>query len=423
MNPSVPRLSLKKVAAAVSLMLAAAATPLQPAIAQGAAKSAPLTIKISDGVVKIGLLNDMNSLYADLTGQGTVEAVKLAVEDFGGKVHGAPIEIVFADHQNKADLAAAKAREWFDSQKVDILGDVGASATALAASEVAKQKHKLALLSGPGTSRLTNENCNAVTVHYAWDTYALAAVVGRGVVKGGGDTWFFLTADYAFGHSLEKDTVDVLKLEGGKVLGSVRHPLNTSDFSAFLLQAQASKAKVIGLANAGGDTINAIKGANEFGLTKNQKLAGLLLFINDVHSLGLQMTQGMQLASAFYWDLNDETRKWSRRYFEKMKKMPNMLQAGAYSSTLHYLKAVKATGTDDTDVVNKWMRANPINDMFVKNGKIREDGRMMREMYLFEVKSPAESKTPWDYFKLKATIPADKAFRPLSESTCALVKK
>jgi branched-chain amino acid transport system substrate-binding protein len=422
MNMTRLRPSLKALALAIGLIGAVA--PMPQATAQNAAKGAPAPqVRISDGVVKIGLLNDMNSLYADLTGQGTVEAVKLAVEDFGGKVHGMPIEIVFADHQNKADLAAAKAREWFDSQKVDILGDVGASATALAASEVAKQRNKLALLSGPGTSRLTNENCNAVTVHYAWDTYALAAVVGRGAVKAGGDTWFFLTADYAFGQSLEKDTTDVVKAEGGKVLGSVRHPLNTNDFSSFMLQAQSSKAKIIGLANAGGDTVNAIKAANEFGLTKNQKLAGLLLFINDVHSLGLPVTQGMQLASAFYWDMNDETRKWSRRFFERMKKMPNMLQAGAYSSTLHYLKAVKATGTDDTDTVNKWMRANPINDMFVKNGRIREDGRMMREMYLFEVKAPSESKYPWDYFKLKATVPADKAFRPLTESTCSLVKK
>jgi branched-chain amino acid transport system substrate-binding protein len=422
MNMTRLRPSLKALALAIGLIGAVA--PMPQATAQNAAKGAPAPqVRISDGVVKIGLLNDMNSLYADLTGQGTVEAVKLAVEDFGGKVHGMPIEIVFADHQNKADLAAAKAREWFDSQKVDILGDVGASATALAASEVAKQRNKLALLSGPGTSRLTNENCNAVTVHYAWDTYALAAVVGRGAVKAGGDTWFFLTADYAFGQSLEKDTTDVVKAEGGKVLGSVRHPLNTNDFSSFMLQAQSSKAKIIGLANAGGDTVNAIKAANEFGLTKNQKLAGLLLFINDVHSLGLPVTQGMQLASAFYWDMNDETRKWSRRFFERMKKMPNMLQAGAYSSTLHYLKAVKATGTDDTDTVNKWMRANPINDMFVKNGRIREDGRMMREMYLFEVKSPAESKYPWDYFKLKATVPAEQAFRPLSQSVCPLVKK
>jgi branched-chain amino acid transport system substrate-binding protein len=415
------RPSLK--ALALALGLVGAIAPLPTATAQSAAKGAAPQVRISDGVIKIGLLHDMNSLYADVAGPGSVEAVKMAVEEFGGKVHGMPIEILVADHQNKADLAAAKAREWFDSQKLDILGDVGASATALAASEVGRQRHKLVLLSGPGASRITNEACNAVTIHYAWDTYALAQVVGRGVVKNGGDTWFFLTADYAFGHALEKDTGEVVKAEGGKILGNVRHPLNTNDFSSFMLQAQSSKAKIIGLANAGGDTINAIKAANEFGLTKNQKLAGLLMFDNDIHSLGLQVTQGMLMASAFYWDMNDETRKWSRRFFERMKKMPNMLQAGVYSSTMHYLNAVKATGTDDTDTVNKWMRANPINDMFVKNGRIREDGRMMREMYLFEVKAPSESKYPWDYFKLRATLPADKSFRPASESVCPLLKK
>ena len=422
MKANSPRPVLKRLAAAIGLA-AGAALVAASVSAQSAGKAAPPNIRISDNVVKIGLLHDMNSLYADVAGPGSVEAVKMAVEDFGGKVHGAPIEILVADHQNKADLAAAKAREWFDSQKMDILGDVGASATALAASEVARQRNKLALLTGPGASRITTEACNAVTIHYAWDTYALAQVVGRGVVKTGGDTWFFLTADYAFGHALEKDTGDVVKGEGGKVLGSVRHPLNTNDFSSFMLQAQSSKAKIIGLANAGGDTINAIKAANEFGLTKNQRLAGLLLFDNDIHAIGLPVAQGMLLASAFYWDMNDETRKWSRRFFERMKKMPNMLQAGVYSSTLHYLKAVQATGTDDTDTVNKWMRANPINDMFVKNGRIREDGRMMREMYLFEVKTPAESKYPWDYFKLRATVPAEQAFRPLSQSVCPLVKK
>jgi branched-chain amino acid transport system substrate-binding protein len=304
-----------------------------------------------------------------------------------------------------------------------MIGDVAASATALAAVEVAKQKNKIILMSGPGTSRLTNDACSPVSVHWTWDTYALAAVTGRGVARAGGDSWFFITADYAFGHSLEKDTTEILKAEGAKVVGGVRHPLNNADFSSFMLQAQASKAKVVGLANAGGDTINAIKAANEFGLTKNQKLAGLLVFINDVHALGLGITQGMQLTEGFYWDMNDETRKWSRRFFERMKKMPNMLQSGSYSSTMHYLKAVKATGTDDTEAVMKWMKANPVNDMFVKNGRIREDGRMMREMYLFEVKKPSESKYPWDYFKLVATIPADQAFMPLSKSTCPLVKK
>mgnify|MGYP003334974138 CR=1 FL=1 len=341
----------------------------------------------------------------------------------GGKVHGMPIEVLYADHQNKADLAGSKAREWFDAQKVDMIGDVAASATALAAAEVARQKNKVIIMSGPGTSRLTNENCSPVSVHYAWDTYALSAVTGRGVAKGGGDSWFFITADYAFGHSLEKDASDIIKSEGGKIIGSVKHPLNNLDFSSYMLQAQASNAKVVGLANAGGDTINAIKAANEFGLTKNQKLAGLLVFINDVHALSLNVTKGMQLTESFYWDLNEETRKFSRRYFERMKKMPNMLQAGAYSSTLHYLNAVKATGTDETTKVMAWMKANPINDVFVKNGRIREDGRMMREMYLFEVKDPSESKYPWDYYKLKAVVPAEQAFMPLSKSVCPLLKK
>lgn len=410
--------SLTQKCAAALLSLAAVTAPMH----LNAQNKAP-TVNISDGVVKMGLLLDMNSLYEDVAGMGTVTAVKMAIEDFGGKVHGMPIELVYADHQNKADLAGTKAREWFDTQKVDMIGDVAASATALSAAEVAKQKNKVIIMSGPGTSRLTNENCSAVSVHYTWDTYALSAVTGRGVVKGGGDSWFFITADYAFGHSLEKDASEIIKSEGGKIVGSVKHPLNTQDFSSFMLQAQASKAKVVGLANAGGDTINAIKSANEFGLTKNQKLAGLLVFINDVHALGLNVTKGMQLTEAFYWDMNDETRKFSRRFFERMKKMPNMLQSGSYSSTLHYLNAVKATGTDDTATVMAWMKANPINDMFVKNGRIREDGRMMREMYLFEVKDPSESKYPWDYFKLKATIPAEQAFMPVSKSVCPLLKK
>jgi len=417
MNHSVsPKRALQTAAA---LLLGALATA--PWVAQAQSK-AP-AVNISDGVVKMGLLLDMSSLYEEVTGMGTVTAVKMAIEDFGGKVHGMPIEVLYADHQNKADLAGSKAREWFDAQKVDMIGDVAASATALAAAEVARQKNKVIIMSGPGTSRLTNENCSPVSVHYAWDTYALSAVTGRGVVKGGGDSWFFITADYAFGHSLEKDASDIIKSEGGKIIGSVKHPLNNLDFSSYMLQAQASNAKVVGLANAGGDTINAIKAANEFGLTKNQKLAGLLVFINDVHALSLNVTKGMQLTESFYWDLNEETRKFSRRYFERMKKMPNMLQAGAYSSTLHYLNAVKATGTDETAKVMAWMKANPINDVFVKNGRIREDGRMMREMYLFEVKDPSESKYPWDYYKLKAVVPAEQAFMPLSKSVCPLLKK
>ncbi len=379
--------------------------------------------KISDGVVKIGLLLDMNSLYADITGQGSVEAARMAIADFGGKVLGAPIELVFADHQNKADLAAAKAREWYDNDKVDAIADVAASATALAALEVARQKNRIIMFNGPGASRITNEACSPVSVHYTYDTYALAVGTGRGALKIGGDTWFFITADYAFGHQLEKDTTEIVKAGGGKVLGDVRHPLNASDFSSYILQAQASHAKVIGLANAGGDIINSIKTANEFGVTKTQSLAALLMFINDVHALGLETAKGLLLTEAFYWDMNPETRAWSKRFFEKMKKMPNMSQAGTYSSVMHYLRAVKAAGTDDTAAVMAKMKSMPINDFFVKNGRIRADGRMMREMYLFEVKQPSESKYPWDYYKLKATIPADQAFLPPEKSVCPLLKK
>jgi branched-chain amino acid transport system substrate-binding protein len=303
--------------------------------------------------------------------------------------------------------------------------DVAASATALAVVEVAKQKNRIAVFNGPGSVRLTNEACSPVTVHYTYDTFALANGTGRAVVKAGGDSWFFVTADYAFGHALEKDTSDVVKELGGRVLGSARHPLNASDFSSFLLQAQASGAKVIGFANAGGDFINAMKAASEFGIAQSgkQSLAGLLVYINDIHALGLKTTQGLLLTEAFYWDSNEETRAWSRRFFERIKKMPNMSQAGLYSSILHYLKAVKAAGTDDTAAVMKKMKETPVNDFFAKNGHIREDGRMVHDMYLFEVKKPSESKTPWDYYKLKATIPAEQAFQPLSKSTCPLVKK
>ncbi|HEY6822191.1 MAG TPA: ABC transporter substrate-binding protein [Burkholderiales bacterium] len=408
---------MNPVSKAVSLVVAALLWFAPAAQAQKPAA------KISDGAVKIGLLLDMASLYADLTGEGSVAAARMAIEDFGGSVLGAPIELVFADHQNKADLASSKAREWFDSERVDAIADVAASATALAALEVARQKNRVIMFSGPGATRLTNENCSPVSVHYTYDTYALAVGTGRGVLKTGGDTWFFVTADYAFGHTLEKDTSDVIKANGGRVIGSVRHPLNSTDMSSFLLQAQASKAKVIGLANAGGDTVNSIKTANEFGITKTQKVAGLLVFINDIHALGLPIAKGMLLTEAFYWDMNPETRAWSRRYFERMKKMPNMIQAGTYSSIMHYLRAVRAAGTDDTAAVMAKMKATSINDFFVKNGRIRADGRMMRDMYLFEVKEPSESKYPWDYYKLKATIPAADAFMPAEKSVCPLLKK
>jgi branched-chain amino acid transport system substrate-binding protein len=379
---------------------------------------------ISNDVVKIGLLLDMSSLYADITGTGSVAAAQMAIEDFGGKVLGKPVELVHADHQNKADIAASRAREWYDRDKVDAILDVAASGPALAVVPIAKEKNRIAVFSGPGSARLTNDACTPVTVHYAYDTYALANSTARAVVKNGGDSWFFLTADYTFGTTLEKDASDVIRANGGKVLGSVRHPLNASDFSSFLVQAQGSGAKVIGLANAGGDTISAIKAAREFGLTTSgkQSLAGLLVYINDVHTLGLEAAQGMLLTTGFYWDHDDESRKWSRRFFEKTKKMPNMSQAGLYSSVMHYLKAVKAAGTDETGAVMQKMREMPVNDMFAKNGRIREDGRMVHDMYLYQVKKPSESKAPWDYYKLVSTIPGEQAFQPLSASACPLVK-
>ena len=397
------------------------------AACMGTALAAPAdkAAAISDGVVKIGLVLDMTGLYSDITGNGSVAAARMAIEDFGGKVLGKPIELLYADHQNKPDIAANKAREWFDRDKVDAILDVAASSPALAVAEVAKEKNRIAVFNGPGSVRLTNEACTAVTAHWAYDTYALANATGRVVLGKGGDSWFFLTADYNFGTALEKDTTDVVKAGGGRVLGSVRHPLNASDFSSFLVQAQGSGAKVIGLANAGGDTINAIKAAREFNLTADgkQRLAGLLVYINDIHSLGLNVAQGMMLTEGFYWDLNDETRKWSRRFFEKVKKMPNMSQAGLYSTTLHYLKAVQAAGTDETGAVMKKMKELPINDLFAKKGRLRQDGRMIHDMYLFEVKKPGESKYPWDYYKLVATIPAEQAFKPLADSACPLVKK
>jgi branched-chain amino acid transport system substrate-binding protein len=380
--------------------------------------------KISDGVVKIGMLEDMSSIYADITGVGAVTAAKMAVEDFGGKVVGKPIEIVSADHQNKADIASTTAREWFDTQHVDAIMDVAASATALAVVEVAKSKNKVVVLNGPGAARITNEACTPISVHYTYDNYALSHGTGAAIVKAGYDSWFFLTADYAFGHDLEEATTAVVKAGGGQVLGSVRVPINTLDFSSALVQAQASKAKVVGLANAGADTTNSIKQAAEFGIVRSgQKMAGLLIFINDVNTLGLEAAQGMLLTNAFYWDRNDESRAWAQRYFQRMGKMPNMVQAGIYSATTHYLKAVAAAGTDETQAVMDKMRATPIDDFFAKDGRIREDGRMVHAMYLYEVKKPAESKGAWDYYKLVATIPANEAFQPLSESKCPLVKK
>ncbi|QAU32698.1 ABC transporter substrate-binding protein [Janthinobacterium sp. 17J80-10] len=380
---------------------------------------------ISDDVVKIGVLTDLAGLYSDLSGEGSVNAVRMAVEDFGGKVLGKPIEIIYADHQNKADVASAKAREWFDAQKVDMIADLVTSSTALAVVDIARQKNRIAIVNGAGSSRLTNEACTPNSVHYSWDTYALANGTANTIVKQGRDSWYFLTADYAFGHSLEKDASEVIKANNGKLAGASRHPLAASDFSSFLLQAQASGAQVIALANAGPDTVNSIKAAREFGITKSgkQSLAALLVTVNDIHSLGLEAGQGLYATEGFYWDLNDDTRKWSKRFFAKMKKMPNMIHAGVYSSTIHYLKAVQAAGTDDAGAVMKKMKEMPINDFFARNGRIREDGRMVHDMYLVQVKKPSESKTPWDYYNVKAVIPGEQAYQPLSASKCPLVKK
>ncbi len=399
-------------------MTAAYAQQAQPAKAGSIPAGA-----VSGDVVKVGVLTDMSGLYSDLGGQGSVEAAKMAVADFGGKVLGKNIEVIGADHQNKADVGAQKAREWFDQQGVDMITDALNSAVGIAVTKVAGEKKRILMDVGAASTRLTNEDCNPYTVHYAYDTYALANGTGNAIVKQGGKSWFFLTADYAFGHSLESDTANVVKAGGGTVAGAVRHPLNAADFSSFLLQAQASKAQIVGLANAGGDTINAIKAANEFGITKNQKLAGLLVFITDIHSLGLPTTQGMFLTDGWYWDLNDETRKFGRRYFDKMKKMPTMVQAGVYSSTLTYLKAVAAAGTDNADAVMAQLKKAKINDMFAKNGYVRADGRMIHDMYLMEVKKPAESKYPWDYYHVRATIPGEQAYQPLSLSRCPMITK
>ena len=382
-------------------------------------------MKLSDGVVKIGVLTDLSGLYSDLSGAGAVLAVKMAIDDFQAMEKGKsfPIELVSADHQNKGDVASNKAREWFERDGVDMINDLVTTSTALAVMPVAKEKNRITLVNGAASTPITGKQCTDTNVHYTYDTYALAHGTGAAVVKQGGDTWFFLTADYAFGQSLEQETTKVILANGGKVLGSVRHPFPGTDFSSYLLKAQASGAKVIGLANAGTDTTNAIKQAAEFGITPKQSLAGLLMFISDVHTLGLKATQGMYLTTGFYWDYNDETRAWSKRFFEKHKRMPTMVQAGDYSSTMHYLKAVKAAGTDEAQAVMKKMKEMPINDFFAKNGKIRADGRMIHDMYLVQVKKPEDSKTPWDYYTIKQVIPAADAFTPLAQSECPLVKK
>jgi branched-chain amino acid transport system substrate-binding protein len=381
--------------------------------------------KASDDVVKIGVLTDMSGLYAEYGGPGAVMAARMAIEDFGGKMFGKNIELVSADHQNKPDVAKNVTLQWFDRDKVDATFENLNSGVALAVTALGKEKNRITVVNGAATARLTNDSCQpGTTIHYLMDTIALGSVVGKAIVKDGGDSWFFLTADYAFGHSLEKDTGEVVKAAGGKVNGAVRHPLNASDFSSFMLQAQSSKAKIVGLANAGGDTVNSIKAAAEFGLTKNQNLAALLMLLTDVHAVGLPTAQGLYLTEAWYWDTNDETRAWAKRYEERMKKKPNSNHASVYSAVAHYLKAVQAAGTDDTAAVMKKMQDTPVNDMFAKNGKIRADGRHVHDMYLFQVKKPSESKAPWDYYTLKGTVKGEDAFQSLEKSACpAFMKK
>ncbi|WP_316154850.1 ABC transporter substrate-binding protein [Cupriavidus sp. BIC8F] len=380
---------------------------------------------ISDGVVKIGVLTDMSSIFSDIGGKGSVVAAQMAVDDFGGKVLGAPIQVVSADHQNKTDVAATLARGWFDNQKVDVIQDALPSSVALAVSNLGKLKHKIVIASGAGTTRLSNEDCSPYTIQYSYDTYAFAANTVKALARRGDNSWYFLTVDYALGASLEKDGTEALSSVGGTMKGKAKHPINSADLSSYLLQGQSSGAKVIGLANAGADTVNAIKTAADFGINTagKQKLAGLHMFISDIHSLGLQAAQGMTLTTSFYWDRDDATRAWSQRFFEKTGRMPTLVHAGVYSSTTHYLKAIQAARTDDSDAVLARMRETPVNDFFAKNGTIRADGLMVHDMYLVEVKRPQESKRPWDYYKINSVIPASEAFRPLSASTCPLVRK
>jgi branched-chain amino acid transport system substrate-binding protein len=388
------------------------------AVSGGAANA-----QISDDVVKIGVLTDMSSLYADATGKGSLAAVQMAVADYGGKVKGKSVEVIYADHQNKPDVGVNIARSWYDNEKVDAIFDVPTSSVALPISALTREKNRININSGGGSSDITGVACSPNTVHWTYDTYSLSNVAGKAMVQRGEDTWFFVTADYAFGMALERDAANVVKESGGKVLGDVRHPLNSSDFSSFLLQAQASKSKVIALANAGGDTTNALKQAAEFGITQGgQKMIALLQEITDTHALGIKATQGLIVTDAFYWDMNDETRAFSKRFNEKVGHMPTMIQAGLYSATMHYLKAIDAIGTDEAPKVMAQMRATPVNDFFARNGKIRIDGRMVHDMYLFEVKKPEESKGEWDLYKLLATVPGDEAFRPIDKGGCPLVK-
>lgn len=397
---------------------------LSSLVAAGLAFGVNAQAQVSDGVIKIGVLTDMSSLYTDLSGSGSVLAARQAVEDFGAARKGLKVEIVSADHQNKPDVGSSLARQWYDVDKVDVIVDVPNSGVALAINQLTREKGKAFLVSGAASADLTGKACSPNTIHWTYDTWMLANGTGNAIVKTGGDSWFFLTADYAFGHALERDTEAVVLKNGGKVLGKVRHPLNNQDFSSFLLQAQASKAKIVGLANAGGDTTNSIKQAAEFGIVRGgQNLAGLLVFLTDVHALGLQTAQGLIFTETFYWDMNDQTRAFARRFAAANRGIhPTMIHAGVYSSVLHYLKAVEAIKSDDGTKVIEQMKKMPTDDQLFGKGTIRQDGRKIHPAYLVEVKSPAESKGPWDYHKIRATIPADQAFRPMSEGGCPLVK-
>ncbi|WP_050421177.1 ABC transporter substrate-binding protein [Bradyrhizobium tropiciagri] len=394
------------------------------ALAIVVATASTASAQISDDVVRIGVLTDLSSWGRDNSGPGSVEAAKMAVEEFGPTVLGKPIEIVSADHQMKTDVGLQIARDWFDNGKVDAIADIPNSGIAIAIHNMVKERNKIALLSGPGASSLTDELCSPNTVHFAYDTYALSKVTASAVINEGGKSWFFVTADYAFGQQLEKDAVRFIKELDGKVLGSVRHPTNTADFSSFVLQAQNSKADVVAFANAGQDTDNAIKQSGEFGLVQGgQKLVGLLMFDTDVHAIGLQSARGTYMTTASYWNMDEKTRAWSKKFFARTKVMPTMIHTGVYGSVLHYLKAIQAAGTDDPAKVMAKMRELPIEDTFVHGGKLREDGRVVRDMYLARVKKPSESKEPWDYLDIVKTVKGEDAYRPVSESKCQLLKK
>ena len=384
--------------------------------------STAISVAADNKPIKIGFITDGASLYSDIDGIGGKEAMEMAIADFGGSVLGRKVEILYADHQNKADIAAGKAREWIDQEGVNVIFGGTNSGTALATAKVTAEKKRIYINNGAGTSALTNEQCSPYTIHYTYDTIALANVTGKAMVEKGNKNWYFLTADYAFGEQLQKDATKVVLDNGGKVLGSVKHPLNASDFSSFLLQAQSSKAQVLGMANAGGDTINSVKAANEFGINKSMKLAGLLVFITDVHSIGIKNASGLLATEAWYWDLNEETRAFAGRFIQKMKRMPTSVQAGDYSSMLTYLKAVKAAGTDNPDKVLAELKKIKINDLFTKGGYIRNDGTMIHDMYLFEVKKPEEVTKPWDYYRVVKKLPGEQAFNTLAESKCSLIK-